>query len=368
MRKTSCLMAFWMLACGWLAVASQAEPAGPRNLILMIGDGLGVAQVTAARVAQGKLQLERYPVGGLVATHSANQFITDSGAAGTALATGVKTNNQKISTTVDGEVLPTVLQIAAGRGLRTGVVVTCNLTHATPASFMTHAASRKELAEIARQIVDAPADVLIGGGREIFAGRWPEDGSPRQGRPLVDLLAERRPVLTTEQAFAGHLPDGKGFVALLADDHLPPAPSTSQLDLATLTAKALADLAKSGQPFLLIVEGSQIDWAGHANKLSQVIAETVDFDAAAGVAIDFAERDGRTLVVVTSDHETGGLTLLAGNLAKRQVEGHFSSGNHTGEMVPLFAFGPGATAFGGIRDNTDIGRQLIELVNQVPVE
>ncbi len=333
----------------------------PRNIILFIGDGMGASQITAARIAQGELSLERLPVGGLIATHAANALVTDSAASGTALATGHKTQNGVVSLSAEGELVPTVAEIAEREGLATGTVVTCSVTHATPAVFFAHTESRQNHTVIADQIVESGIDVLVGGGWSYFVPASEDESRRKDERNLLAELGERMPVVRSVEEFRA-LGDVDAATGLFAPRH-PAGVEKRGYSLAEMTERAIEILARDDDGFFLMVEGSQIDWAGHDSDLAGIIAEMRDFDEAVGAGLDFAEADGRTLVVVTADHETGGFAVHAGSIDDRKVtEAAFTSAGHTATMVPIFAYGPGSVAFGGIHDNTFVGTTLISYV------
>jgi len=333
------------------------RPAAPRNIVLMIGDGMGVSHVTAAKVSAGSLEMERLPVAGFLTTFPHGTLVTDSAASGTAFATGRKTYNGAISISSAGDTLRTVLEVAEERGMSTGLVATCSITHATPAVFAAHVDDRSKDCEIASQMASSGVDVLFGGGRSFFLPTG-VSGARDDGEDLVEALGERMPVALSAGEFR-RLGDVEAAAALLASEHLPPVAERDP-PLTELTDKALEILSRDRDGFFLMVEGSQIDWAGHENDHDWLVAEVLDFDRAVGVVMDFAERDGRTLVVVTSDHETGGYAVLDGSLKLRRVSRtNFGTDGHTASMVPLLAYGPGSEALGGIHDNTDVGRALI---------
>jgi alkaline phosphatase len=336
----------------------------PTNIVLMIGDGMGVTHVTAAKVAAGNLNMERLPLAGFVTTNPEGAFVTDSAASGTALATGRKTTNGVVSLSSSGDTLMTVLEHAEARGMATGLVVTCSVTHATPAVFAAHVDDRSKDCEIAAQISRSGVDVLFGGGRSYFLPRS-QSGVRDDSEDLLKKLGWRMPIALSAGEFR-KLGDVKQAVALLSSEHPPPV-QLRDPPLQELTEKALEILARDPDGFFLMVEGSQIDWAGHENASDWIVAETLDFDRAVGVVLDFAEKDGHTLVVVTADHETGGYALLDGSVERREVSRtRFGSDGHTATMVPLLAYGPGSESFGGILDNTDVGRALIGFVGAAP--
>jgi alkaline phosphatase len=359
-RHLSTVLVLVSLLCLVAPLEAGVEGA-PKNIIFLIGDGMGIAHVTAAQIEAGNLNLERLPVGGFVTTYPENALVTDSAAAGTALATGHKTYNGAISVSGSGETFKTVAEHAEERGMATGLVVTCSITHATPAAFAAHIDHRDREREIARQLAESGTDVLFGGGRSYFLPTGQPGGTRTDGLNLVELMRERMPVVTTPEAFR-ELGDVDAAAALFYPAH-PPRVRDREPDLAELTRKALEILARDEDGFFLMVEGSQIDWAGHENKHDWLIAEMLDFDAAVGVALDFAEKDGTTLVVVSSDHETGAYAVIDGSLDDHEVTiPRFCSDSHTASMVPLLATGPGSEAFGGIRDNTYVGTTMIHYI------
>lgn len=346
---------------GGLAVAGQKNV--PKNIILLIGDGMGVGQVSAAKTVKGTLAMEQFKTVGLLTTNSHNNYVTDSAAAGTALATGEKTYNGAIAVSAEKEPLKTALEWAEDKGKATGIVVTCSVTHATPAAFMAHVDSRKKNEDIAEDIAECGVDVLFGGGLQYFAPKG-ENGSKRKDyKDLVAELAKKMQFARSADEFYGLTTD-RPAAALLAPGHLPRV-AERKVSLAEMTYKAIRILSRDEDGFFLMVEGSQIDWAGHDNDAEYLISEAVDFDDAVNAALNFAHVDGQTLVIATADHETGGFALLDGSVTERQVsETDFASKSHTGEMVPLFATGPGSRAFAGIHDNTVIGRRIIEYLKR----
>lgn len=358
-RIAICLLSILSFYSG----SATSDEARPRNIILMIGDGMGVAQVTAGHTLKGTLALESFKHVGLVLTqaHGAD-YITDSAASATAMATGVQSYNGAISVDPDAKPVKTVFEYAKERGIRTGLVATCSITHATPACFVAHVTRRAMQLDIARQISEGDTDLYLGSGWRWFVPQ--ERGGRRtDGRDLLEEMHERGyAYVWTDSAFGAIDAEHTGkLIGLFAPDHFGPAPDRHP-SLREMTATAIECLSSSDNGFVLMVEGSQIDWAGHDNDAALVPVEMVDFDDAIEVAVAFAKRDGQTLVVVTADHETGGYAIVDGSVNERRVEGRFAAGHHTGTMIPLFALGPGAEQFGGIISSDAIGRQLIDFV------
>ncbi len=332
---------------------NQIQTQKAKNIILMIGDGMGVSQLYAAMsVSEKPLHMEKFKVVGLQKTYSASDYITDSGAAGTAIATGVKTNNQSISVDTAGNAVKTILEYAEEYKLATGLVSTSSILHATPASFIAHELHRNNYENIARDFLDVDIDLFIGGGRKHFVQR--EDGLN-----LLDSLRQRKYNIVNGIENLNTRNDGK-YAVFTAEGHNPEILNGRGDMLPQSTQKAIEILKKNDTGFFLMVEGSQIDWAGHDNDIDYVITETIDFDNAVAKALEFAKADGETLLIVTSDHETGGLTIVEGNMETRTIETHFSTEHHTSNMVPVFAYGPGAEEFGGIYENTDIFEKMMK--------
>jgi alkaline phosphatase len=361
-RFFACLVAAVLAAlCGRAAVA-QPQPA-PHRIILYIGDGVGTAYWTAARFAAGSLAVERMKVMGLVDTRASDSDVTDSGAGATAYAAGIRTFNGAIGVGPDSQTVRTVLEVARDRGWATGIVATSSVTHATPASFAAHVSSRASQFEIARQMTDARLDVLLGGGLRYFDRAFRPDSLDLLGRLRSEYL-----VITGahELARAGDQSVRK-LVGLFASAEMETARTRSPT-LPDMTRVALEVLRRNPDGFFLMVEGSQPDWVGHGNApLDLVTAEMLDFDRAIGVGLDFQQRNPGTLVLVVADHETGGLSLdlVQDRIALMQsfsLTARYVSAEHTAEMVPLFASGPGAERFGGIIDNFNVGRILLEFV------
>lgn len=326
----------------------------PLNVIFMIGDGMGVDQVYAAMVANGnKLEMERLPLTGLIKTYSYDNYTTDSGAGGTALSSGVKTRNGMIGMGPDSVAVESILQQADRNGMATGIVASCEVTHATPASYIAHQVNRNMYQAIAADFLKTDVDVFIGGGKKHFENR---DDS----RNLLQELEAKGYQLAFDMTALKEIKSGK-VAGLLYEGHPPAMPERGNfLPDATLSAIQLLDNNKKG--FFLMVEGSQIDWAGHSNDGVVNIAETLDFDVAVGRVLDYAKKHGNTLVIVTADHETGGLTLPTGNISENRSELKFTTTNHTGTMVPVFAFGPGAENFTGIYENIDFKNKIAQLL------
>ncbi|HUV42097.1 MAG TPA: alkaline phosphatase [Sedimentisphaerales bacterium] len=345
------------------ATLPAVKSSAGRNVILCIGDGMGAAQVAAARITagglDGSLVMEKMPYAGLMRTHSGDSSVTDSAAAATALATGIKTNNGMVSVTPDGKKCVTILEAARDKGMATGLVCTCSVTHATPAGFAAHVRHRKMEDEIAEQLLDSRVNVLLGGGRKFFLPECDAASGRQDGRNLINA-AIKDGYEYVENGGQLKRADGKYVLGLFACGPLTNEPA--EPNLVELTAKAIELLDRDSGGFFLMVEASQIDWDCHANDIDGCIEKVLVFDKAVKKALDFALSDRQTVVIVTADHETGGLTLHSAEDNKLRVAFKWSTKGHSGAAVPVYAFGPGAQVFSGVSDNTDIARKIAGLL------
>lgn len=333
--------------------AGQGTAPQVKNVIVMIGDGMGVSQVYAGLTAnKGSLHLERSQFVGFSKTYSANSYITDSAAGGTAIACGTKTNNGAIGVDPEGNPVKSMLEYAAENGLSTGVVASCAVTHATPASFVAHQPSRNMEEEIAMDFLHSDISLFIGGGKKFFDAR-----SDKQN--LLDQLKAKGFQIAFTMDDIKKVTSGK-LAGLVADEHPAAYPERGEF-LPESVEAAINLLNDNDKGFFLMVEGSQIDWACHANEKDATVNEMLDFDRAIKVAFDYADRDPNTLVVITADHETGGMSLTGGDLSTGELEAEYGTKGHTSVMVPVFAYGAGAVEFAGIYQNTDILTKVLKL-------
>lgn len=327
----------------------------PKNIILMIGDGMGLTQITAAMYTSKRpLNLERFPVIGFHKTHSSSDLKTDSAAGATAFACGIKTFNGAIG--VDNDTLPckTILEEAKEQGFAVGLVATASITHATPAAFIAHQTMRVMYESIANDFMKTDIDLIIGGGQRYF------DYRETDGQDLIAIM--RRNGYIVRSYMDGDLGNfkldyAKKFAYFSSNrEPLSVAMGRTYLPYASRIAPAFLS-QRSEEGFFLMIEGSQIDWAGHANEGNLLVQEILDFDQAIKEVLNFAMQDKETLVIVTADHETGGLTLN-GKPKLKSLEMVFTTNDHTAAMVPVFAYGPKAELFAGIYDNTAIYEKM----------
>lgn len=339
-------------------VQNYVQPSGkkrPKNIILMIGDGMGLAQVYSAMTANGgHLFLENFKNIGLSKTYSSDNYLTDSGAGGTALSSGIKTYNGAIGVDPDKKPIPNIRELAEKKGLKTGLVSTSAITHATPASFIAHTPSRDNYEDIAADFLKTNIDVFIGGGIKNFEER-------KDGKNLSKELKGRGYKVLYNIEDIQKVKSGK-LAGLVASEHCKPMPERGEI-LVPATQTAINLLSQSKKGFFLMVEGSEIDFLAHENKTPGVVLETLDFDRAIGVALKFAASNGETLIIVTADHETGGMSINGGDYKAGKVIAKYTTGGHTGITVPIYAFGPGAEQFTGFMENTDIAKKMMKLLN-----
>jgi alkaline phosphatase len=329
----------------------------PKNIILMIGDGMGIAQLYSAMTANGgHLFIENFRNCGFSKTYSSNNYITDSAAGGTAFACGTKTYNGAIGVGPDKNPVANIREKAEKKGMKTGLVATTIITDATPAVFVAHVASRSSLEDIAADFLKTDIDVFIGGGRNNFDHR-------KDGRNLVDELKAKGYQVLFNINDIMKVRSGK-LAGLTAPGDNPVMPERGEM-LVPATETAINLLSQSKKGFFLMVEGSDIDHLAHSNSTPGVVMETLDFDKAIGTALKFAAGNKETLIIVTADHETGGMTLNGGDYTSGKVTGKFTSTGHTGVAVPVYAFGPGASEFTGFMENTDIAKKMMKLLGLI---
>lgn len=326
-----------------------------KNVILMIGDGMSLMHVYSAWTAnRGKLYLENCEVTGLSKTYCANKLVTDSGAGGTAMAIGQKTNYHSVGVDVNGNPQPSLIKLAKQKGMSAGVAVTCRLWDATPADFCCHNTDRDNEDEIIADYVNCEADYVVGGGAKKFENR-------KDGRNIFKELEQKGYQVARSWEECKNLKSGKIFA--VTDSVDTPLPAERGDRLAQSSLKGIELLNQNPNGFFMMIEGSQLDDYGHFNDLDLLMQETHDFDRTVGKILEWAAKDGETLVVVTADHETGGLTLIDGDKDKGEIKCKFSTTGHSGVMVPVYAFGPGSELFTGIYENTDIFHKIKSLLN-----
>jgi len=317
-----------------------------KNIILLIGDGMGLAQIYSGLTAnRGELNLSQLLNIGFSKTSAADSYITDSAAGATAMATGQKARNRAIGVDTNNIPLKNLPDIIKPLGIKTGLISAGNITDATPAAFYAHQPERSMDSTIARDFLKSTVDIMIGGGAAVFNKHKVSDSLRGKGYQVSnqwnELASLKAPFVLLDDSKTVSIQKGRGNF------------------LTESFTKTQQTLSKSGKGFFIMAEGAQIDYGGHANKVPYVVTEMLDFDQLIGEALRFADTNGETLVIVTADHETGGLTLLDGDLKKGYVDGSFSTNDHTAVMVPVFAYGPHALDFRGVYENTEIFNKML---------
>ena len=348
------------------------------NVIFLIGDGMSISQVSAYRLVQGgpnsRIAVDRFPYSGIVLTHAENAIVTDSASSATAYSTGHKTNNGALGMDSENNELENLTETLDQYGFVSSLLATSEITHATPAAFAAHVDLRWKTDEISPQMIESTVATFLGGGRHFFLPEEME-GKRKDARNLLEEVNASHTLLTTKDEMKDFNDNKLGKVfGLFADEHLrsidSPDNHSSEPSLSEMLQFAVK---RSGQfinngckGFFIMGEGSQVDWAGHSNSLEYLKREMQDLDSAVEWAFNYAKENTDTLVVVTADHETGGLLIEPANPADyngNEVKFSFNTavgrGTHTGVPVPIYAYGPGAENFTGTLDNTDVYRAMI---------
>ena len=341
------------LVAGVLCSCQPTEP--PTRIILLLADGAGVAHWTLAAFADDDLPVARMTTVGLVDTRGSDHTVSGSAPTATAYAAGVRSFMGAVGVGPDSTPVQSVVEVAMERGMATGLLTTTMLVDATPAAFGAHAAARGQFAEIARQMSRKGMTVLMGGGRSAFGPAIQPDSSE-----LFSEIRGRSTYVETVDALSGLEADTvTSLVGLFAEGGMG-AVAQRGTALQTMTSVALAIVDRNPNGFFLMVENEESDTEAHRNADEATItAEMLDFSAAVGIALAYQEEHPETLVIVTGDHETGGMSLP--HDADREIVMQYASGGHTGVLVPLFASGPGAERFGGIIRNDRVGQLLLEI-------
>lgn len=341
------------------AVEKLQAPKGKKvkNVILMIGDGMSLMHVYTAWAAnRGKLWLENAQATGLSKTWAVKKLVTDSGSGGTSLATGVKTVYHAVGVDPEGKPLTSLVDVAKELGKDAGMAVTCRLWDATPCDFCCHNIDRDKEEELVGDYLTSGVDFVFGGGAQKFTNR-------KDGRDIFKELQKKGyHVSRTLDDFFAY--DKNSRIFAVPYDKDTPLPDERGDLLARASMKGISLMNQNKNGFFMMIEGSQLDDYGHFNQLDLLMKETLDFDQTVGEVMKWAAKDGETLVVVTADHETGGLTLVNGNKDEGRVECCFSTKDHSGAMVPVYAFGPGAENFTGIFENTDVFKKIKKLMTE----
>lgn len=349
------LSTWWFFSPG---IPSNDEPGRPQNIILIIGDGMGLAHMALGEYThRPPSPIEKMQVIGLQKTHSASYLETDSGASATAISSGIKTFNSAIGVSSDSIPVSSIMHLAWLSGRSTGFVVTSTVVHATPASFYAHVNSRGSYEDIAEELTGSGVDVFVGGGDRYFSNRYSDNHN------LIDLLRRNqyeviRNFDNDDKFNFDNVKRDKKIACFTSIDD-PPRASMGRTYLTRATLETIKALEKrSDKGYFLLVEASQVDWAAHANDENWLAWEVQDAFNMVDAVLNYAAQDENTLVIFTADHECGYISLK-GRKSPRVV---FNSKVHTSQMVPVLTYGPGAEEFGGIYENTEIYYKMKSLL------
>ena len=347
-----------------------------KNVIVLIGDGMGINQITAYKIAKGgpnySSAFDQFPFTGLVKVHSFDNLITDSAASATAFSSGIKTKNRYLGVDSNGNDVELITEILLRKGFITGLVATSEITHATPAGFAIHNISRYNTDEIAKSMYESKNHILMGGGKDFFIPES-EGGQREDETNLVDLIKNGDTYLDSKKALVSFNGGAsKRIFGLFAKEGLiRSGDEPSLMDMFQFTldqSKRMVD-QKGCSGFFIMAEGSQIDWAGHENDFDYQYEEMDEFHDVVSHALEFVKSRDDTLLIVLSDHETGGLLIEMDELRRKSSSSMLVSwntaleeGTHTGTMIPAFSYGPGAINFTGVIDNTDVFFSLKEAI------
>ena len=366
MKKFTLILAILSLAM-FSVEAKQPKQPTVKNIIYMIGDGMGLSHVSMLQL-ENKYEptaFDRAHNVALTKTYSSNNRVTDSAASGTALATGFKTNNSTLGQTPDGKRVESIIAKAEKKNFATGLVATYAIQHATPAAFYAHVKSRSDYDNISKQFMESGIDVALGGGIKNF-----EKAYKKEGKNHLEVFASKgykvcKDWNEVEQQTSGQV------IGLIADDSMPAIEKRQPNFLADATAKALEILSNNvkqekKEGFVLMVEGSQIDGRSHGRDVKGILEEVRDFEKAIHVAMDYADANPGTLVVVVADHETGGLSIPSNKtdftLPESGIGYNFGTTSHTAVMIPAYFYGTGANSINGIMENTELSWALQRLI------
>ncbi|MBS1597371.1 MAG: alkaline phosphatase [Bacteroidetes bacterium] len=327
--------------------ASDRANTTVKNVILLIGDGTGLPQLYSGYTAnKGALNIFQMRSVGLSKTSSYDRYVTDSAPGATSMSSGVKTKNRYVGVDNTGAKLKLLPQYFEEKKIKTGLITVGDVTDATPADFYAHRAARDSSAAIFMDLATAPIQLLLGSGNSSF------------NTDLKNLLEKNNYHIVSALDSVSDASNEKWLVM------------DSKADLSMLNGrgdwlqraftKTLNILSRNQSGFFIMAEGAQVDHGGHANNLPYVVTEVLDFDELAGKAMQFADANPETLVIITADHETGGLTLHDGDYKKGYINGQFSTNGHTALPVPVFAYGPQSQLFCGVYENTEIFVKILE--------
>lgn len=369
MKNTTKNLLLILLALYFIGCKNQSEPQTPEpplNVILMIGDGMGIAQIsTAFYFGEDVPNFEQFKDIGFIKTQSTSHTITDSAAGATAFATGKKTYKRAIGVSKDSLPIPTMIETLQKEGYTSGLVSLTPITHATPAAFYAHVKDRDLHEDIALDLVNSNVDFFAGGGLKYLKHRTDK-------KDLYAELITKNYKLDSVKLSKYNINKKNGY--LLANEGLPSKTEGRKDFLQEATQLGLDYLTAKEKPFFLMVEGSYIDWGGHTMDAELLKQEVLDFDKTLGVVLKYIKKHPNTLLVVTADHETGGVSIgksyvidaATGEKFEEvdQVAINFNNDQHSGSLIPVFAKGKGSAHFKGIYENNEIYHKILKAIHQ----
>lgn len=312
-----------------------------KNVILLIGDGNGLSQISSSVLAnKGQLTLTQLKNIGLIKTSSADNFSTDSAAGASAFATGKKTKNRFIGIDRDGKTIEDITEILSEKGFNTGVITTDEIVGATPSAFYAHQKDRGMEKEIAEDLTKSKLTFFAAGGKSKILD-LPQFTIAKTPESIGKNKAERLAYYMSENGVPSVL---KGRGNLLSE----------------LVENGLQYLNSKNKPFFIMIEAAQIDSGGHGNNTGTIVTEGIDFDKAITKAVQFADQNPGTLIIITADHETGGFSIPHGNLQTNTIEGDFTTDDHSATLIPVFSYGPESETFKGVYENNEIFHKILK--------
>jgi alkaline phosphatase len=368
MKKNIILALFFIISFDVFSQESESP-----NIILMIGDGMGLTQITSGMYSNNnKVALEDFQYIGLSKTHSYDNLVTDSAAAGTAMSSGKKTQNYVLGLDHMGNPLKSILSICQDKGYSTALIATSNILHATPAAFFANIDYRYNYEPIADQMTKSGINYFVGGGEQYFNSRKDKrniiNEMTENGYEFVYNISDYEKNKSNYIGFFTAKDEPyysyKGVNYSYREDEPVEDFKGRESYLARSTEATLKKLKELSKPFFIMIEGSQIDWGGHDNDQEYMVSQFLEFNETIKVVLEFAKKDKNTVVVVTADHETGGAAIVRGDLSSSTIKNRFATPNHTASMVPVFSFGPNAHLFKGIYENTEIFNKLLSIVEK----
>ncbi|OCK53453.1 alkaline phosphatase [Chryseobacterium sp. CBo1] len=312
-----------------------------KNVILLIGDGNGLSQISSSVLTnKGQLTLTQLKNIGLIKTTAADNFTTDSAAGATAFATGKKTKNRFIGVDAEGKKIPNLTEILSEKGFNTGVITTDEIVGATPSAFYAHQKDRGMEKEIAEDLLTSKLTFFASGGKSKI--------SPKHQFSIANQPEE----------IGGNKADKLAY--FMSDNGVPQVLKGRGNLLSNVVENGLTFLKNKKKPFFMMIEAAQIDSGGHSNNVGTIVTEGIDFDRAITKAIQFADHNPGTLVVITADHETGGFSIPHGDMKTSTIEGDFTTDDHSATLIPVFSYGSGSENFTGVYENNEIFHKILK--------